>query len=287
MDAISKHTYLESGYPGVVLGAVETKRGLFLVDAPFRVEDQQAWRLALAGLKAGRERLLVMLDSHIDRTLGVRGMETEVVGQENSVEILRSRPTAFRSQELDAGSDWEPFNLPANLRWAIPEMTYSDTLKIYWDDLPIVLEHHPGSHVAGTWLKVVEDSVVFVGDTVVTHQPPFLGYADLDAWLADLDLLLSDTYKGFKIVTGRNAVVRARSVERMHNFIEKIQNKVEAFAVHPGEVEDLLTEVPGLLRGLSFNKGLTQRYHNRLAWGLEHYYKRHYLHIEDEQKGEN
>ena len=287
MDAISKHTYLESGYPGVVLGAVETKRGLFLVDAPFRVEDQQAWRLALAGLKAGRERLLVMLDSHIDRTLGVRGMETEVVGQENSVEILRSRPTAFRSQELDAGSDWEPFNLPANLRWAIPEMTYSDTLKIYWDDLPIVLEHHPGSHVAGTWLKVVEDSVVFVGDTVVTHQPPFLGYADLDAWLADLDLLLSDTYKGFKIVTGRNAVVRARSVERMHNFIEKIQNKVEAFAAHPGEVEDLLTEVPGLLRGLSFNKGLTQRYHNRLAWGLEHYYKRHYLHIEDEQKGEN
>lgn len=287
MDAISKHTYLESGYPGVVLGAVQTRRGLFLVDAPFRVEDQQAWRLALAGLNAGRERLLVMLDSHIDRTLGVRGMEAEVLGQENSVPILRSRPTAFRSQELDAGADWEPFNLPANLRWAIPEMTYSDTLKIYWDDLPIVLEHHPGSHVAGTWLKVVEDSVIFVGDTVVTHQPPFLGYGDLDAWLADLDLLLSAPYKGFKIVTGRNAVVRAHSIERMRNFLEKTRNKVEAFAAHPGEVEDLLSEVPGLLRSLSFNKGLTQGYHNRLAWGLEQYYKRHYLHIEEEHKGEN
>lgn len=287
MDAISKHTYLESGYPGVVLGAVQSRRGLFLVDAPFRVEDQNAWRLDLAKLITGRERLLVMLDPHIDRTLGVRGMEAEVVGQENCVQILRDRPTAFRSQELDAGSDWEPFNLPANLRWVTPEMTYSDLLKIYWDDLPVVLEHHAGSHIAGTWLKVMDDSVVFVGDAVVSHQPPFLGYADLEAWLADLDLLLSDAYKGYKIVTSRNGVVRARTVEKMRNFIEKAQSKIKAFAAHPGEVEDLLTEVPGLLRGLSFNKGLTQRYHNRLAWGLEHYYRRHYLHIEDEFKGEN
>jgi len=287
MEPISSHTYLETEYPGVVLGAIVSKRGLFLVDAPFRVEDQHAWRQDLVQLDAGRGRLLVMLDPHIDRTLGIRAMETEVIGQENCVPILSDRPTAFRSQELDAGSDWEPFNLPANLRWAIPELTYSDSLTIYWDDLPIVLEHHPGSHIAGTWLKVMSDSVVFIGDAVVTNQPPFLGYGDLETWVADLELLLSDEYKGFKIVTSRSAVVRARSIEKMRNFLEKTRHKVEAFAAHPGETEDLLKEVPGLLRGLSFNKGLTQRYHNRLAWGLEQYYNRHYLHIDDGQKGEN
>jgi hypothetical protein len=287
MDAISKHTYLESDYPGVILGAVQSKRGLFLVDAPFRVEDQNAWRLDLTKLETGKERLLVMLDPHIDRTLGVKGMETEVVGQENCVPILHDRPTAFRNQELDAGSDWEPFNLPANLHWPVPEMTYSDNLKIYWDELPIILEHHPGSHVAGTWLKVLDDSVVFIGDTVVAHQPPFLGYADLDVWLDDLELLLSDAYKGYKIVTGRNAVVRSRTIEKMRNFLEKAKKKIEAFAAHPGEMEDLLSEVPGLLRGLSFNKGLTQRYHNRLAWGLEQYYRRHYRHNDIDFKGEN
>jgi hypothetical protein len=52
-------------------------------------------------------------------------------------------------------------------------------------------------------------------------------------------------------------------------------------------MEDLLSEVPGLLRGLSFNKGLTQRYHNRLAWGLEQYYRRHYRHNDIDFKGEN
>jgi glyoxylase-like metal-dependent hydrolase (beta-lactamase superfamily II) len=287
MESISNHTYLETEYPGVALGAVQSEKGLFLVDAPFRMEDQRAWSQDLARLKAGSSRLLVMLDPHIDRTLGVRAMETEVIGQENCVPILRSRPTAFRNQELDAGSDWEPFSLPANLRWALPELTYSDSLEIYWDDLPIILEHHPGSHIAGTWLRVIADSVVFIGDTVVTNQPPFLGYSDLEAWVADLELLLSAEYKGVKIVTSRSAVVRSRSIEKMRNFLEKTRHKMEAFAAHPGEIEDLLKEVPGLLKGLNFNKGLTQRYHNRLAWGLEQYYKRHYLHIEEEHKGEN
>lgn len=287
MDAISNHTYLETEYPGVILGAIQSKRGLFLIDAPFRTEDQRAWHQQLAQLDAGHERLLIMLDSHIDRTLGVRAMEAEVVGQENAVPILRSRPAAFRSQDLDLGSDWEPFSLPTNFRWAIPEFTYSDSLDIYWDDFPVTLEHHPGSHLGGTWVKVADDSVVFIGDTVVTNQPPFLGYGDLEAWLADLELLLSNAYKGYKIVTSRSAVVRARSIEKMRNFLEKTRNKMEAFVAHPGETEDLLREVPSLLRGLNFNKSLTQRYHNRLAWGLEQYYKRHYLHIEEEQKGEN
>ena len=287
MESISNHTYLETEYPGVTLGAVQSKKGLFLVDAPFRMEDQRAWSQELLGLEAGSARLLVMLDPHIDRTLGVRAMETEVIGQENCVPILRTRPTAFRSQELDAGSDWEPFSLPANLRWALPDLTFSDSLKFYWDELPMVLEHHPGSHIAGTWLRVIADSVVFIGDTVVTNQPPFLGYGDLEAWVADLELLLSEEYKGVKIVTSRSAVVRLRSIEKMRNFLEKTRHKLEAFAAHPGETEDLLKEVPGLLKGLNFNKGLTQRYHNRLAWGLEQYYKRHYLHIEEEHKGEN
>ncbi|MBG0788018.1 MAG: hypothetical protein H0S79_23270 [Anaerolineaceae bacterium] len=287
MDSISNHTYLETEYPGVVLGVIQLNDGLMMVDAPFRPEDQRAWQQDLTSLVAGPKRLLVMLDSHIDRTLGVRAMEIEVIGQQNCVPILRSRPAAFRSQEMDSGSDWEPFSLPANLRWAIPEFTYSDSLDIYWDEFPIVLEHHSGSHVGGTWLNVVGDSVVFIGDAVVTNQPPFLGFADLEAWIADLELLLSDTYKGYKIVTSRSAVVRSRSIEKMRNFLEKTRNKIEAFAAHPGDTEDLLKDVPGLLRGLNFNKGLTQRYHNRLAWGLEQYYKRHYLHIEDEQKGEN
>lgn len=284
MEEIRKQVFIEDGYPGVVVGAICSERGTFLVDAPFRGVDQDHWRRAVARLDGhvGKYRMLLILNTHIDRTLGVRSMESVLVGQENSVSILENRPTAARSQEIDAGADWEPFDLPSNIRWVLPEMTFSQSLSIYWGEIPLLLEHHPGAHLAGSWLKLENEKVVFVGDSVVIHQPPFLAFADLDAWVADFDLLLSEEYKGYKIVSGRNGVVHPRSIEKARETLLNIKGAVEAFAAEKGEIEDLLAEVPALLKPLNFTKSLTQLYHNRLSWGLEHYYKRHYLHTDDE-----
>lgn len=283
MEEIRKQIFIEDGYPGVVVGAIRSERGLILVDSPFRSEDQDHWRRAVSRLEEGigKKKLLVILDTHIDRTLGVRVIESILVGQENSISILQDRPTAARSQEIDAGADWEPFDLPSNIRWMQPELAYEQSMSIHWGEFPLLLEHHPGSHLAGSWLKLETESVVFIGDCVVIQQPPFLAFADLDAWVADLELLLSDEYKGYKIVSGRNGVVRSRSIEKMRDVLLGIKTVVEGVAGKNGQVEDLLAEVPKLLKPLNFNKSLTQLYHNRLSWGLEQYYKRHYLHLDD------
>ncbi|MCB2209425.1 hypothetical protein KQH62_00905 [bacterium] len=284
MEEIRKQVFIEDGYPGVVLGAVCSKRGIFIVDAPFRTVDQDHWRRALSRLDGdiGKDKMLLMLDTHIDRTLGVRAMESVLVGQENSVTIMENRPTAARSQEIDAGADWEPFDLPPNIRWVLPELTFSQSLSIYWGEIPLLLEHHPGAHIAGSWLKLENEKVVFVGDSVVIHQPPFLAFADLDAWVADFDLLLSDEYKGYKIISGRNGIVRPRSIEKAKDTLLSIKQAVEDVGARGAKIEDLLAEVPSLLKPLRFNSNLTQLYHNRLSWGLEHYYKQHYLHTDDE-----
>jgi len=287
MEAIGKNVYLESGNPGVVLGVLKSDHGLLMIDAPFRLEDQRTWRSYLINLGGGVDKLLVMLDTHIDRTLGIRAMESNVLGHENSVEILNNRPTSARGQDIDAGADWEPFDLPANIRWVVPDMTYSDTLSVYWDEHPVVLRHRPGAHTAGTWLQYDVEKILFVGDSVVLHQPPFLAWSDLNIWLEELELLGSETYKGYKIVSGRNGVLKLRSIEKMREFLVDVKEVVEKVASKDGSVDALLAEVPALLKGLSFNKSLTQLYHNRLAWGLEQYYKRHYLASKEDQKGEN
>jgi glyoxylase-like metal-dependent hydrolase (beta-lactamase superfamily II) len=287
MEAIGKNVYLESGNPGVVLGVLKSDHGLLMIDAPFRLEDQRTWRSYLINLGGGVDKLLVMLDTHIDRTLGIRAMESNVLGHENSVEILNNRPTSARGQDIDAGADWEPFDLPANIRWVVPDMTYSDTLSVYWDEHPVVLRHRPGAHTAGTWLQYDVEKILFVGDSVVLHQPPFLAWSDLNIWLEELELLGSETYKDYKIVSGRNGVLKLRSIEKMREFLVDVKEVVEKVASKDGSVDALLAEVPALLKGLSFNKSLTQLYHNRLAWGLEQYYKRHYLASKEDQRGEN
>lgn len=287
MEELARNVYLESDYPGVVLGAIAFKQGLVMVDAPFRPEDQYAWRSALAGLEAGSDRLLVMLDPHIDRTLGVKAMESIVLGHENSVEILHNRPTSARGQAIDAGADWEPFDLPLNIRWVLPEMTYSHTLSIYCDERPVRVTHHPGAHLAATWLQDDFAKVVFVGDSVVLHQPPFLAWADLALWQEDLALLESEVYKGYKIVSGRNGVVRTRSIAKLAEFLAEVKGIAAHAAEKQEPVEALLEEVPRLLKTLNFNKNLTQLYHNRLAWGLEQYYTQHFLKTKENSKGDH
>lgn len=286
MEEIANNVYLESGYPGVVLGTLRFEEGLVLIDAPFRLEDQRTWQTNLLHLGGGASKMLVMLDTHIDRTLGVRGMDLIVIGHENSLEILRDRPTTARGQDLEAGADWEPFDLPQNIRWATPDMTYTQDLLLYWDDKPVLLTHHPGSHAAGTWLQYDAEKVLFVGDSIVLNQPPFLAWADIDLWLSDLDLLESDAYKRYTIISGRNGVVKLKSITRMRTFLTSVREAVQGVSDEEGALLPLLEQVPALLKQLSFPKNLTQLYHNRLSWGLEQYIRRQTQPIDETKKGE-
>ena len=74
MDTITKNVYIDNQYPGVTLGVIVQPRGLIQIDAPPSPEDGRSWRAALMNLGGGPDRLLVNLDAHPDRTLGVRAM---------------------------------------------------------------------------------------------------------------------------------------------------------------------------------------------------------------------
>lgn len=287
MEELANNILIESSFPGVVLGAFLFDKGMLMVDAPFREEDQRIWVTTLTGMEKNKNRMLIMLDPHLDRTVGIRAMEATIIGHEISADILQNRPASARSQDIDAGADWEPFELPVNIRWVVPDLVFSDSLTIHIGSHPIRLSHHPGSHKAGIWLRDDENKVLFVGDSVVQHQPPFLGCADIDHWLKDLALLESEAYQGYKVVSGRNGVVRVRYLNKLKEFLTDVKKLVERSAKKKAPVEALIDEVPRLLRTLNINKSLSQLYYNRLAWGLDQYYQNHYKKSEESSKGEN
>ena len=98
MQEIAPHVYIEPGYAGVTLGAINWPHGLILLDSPFRQEDTRSWRSALLNLGSGAERMLVNLDAHFDRTLGTRAMDCTVVGHEKMAQAFRNRPVTFKTQ---------------------------------------------------------------------------------------------------------------------------------------------------------------------------------------------
>jgi len=279
MEQIAKNIYIETGFPGVVLAAIRLKEGLLMVDSPFQLESQRIWLSNVNDLGSGVKRLLIMLDTHVDRTLGLRAMESLVVGHVNACDIIKKRSTTVRGQDLDVGAECESYAFPLNIRWKVPDMTYSESLYIHWDDDPVILAYHPGAHQAATWLQYDAEKIVFVGDSVMVNQPPFLQRSDLELWINDLENLLSDSFKGYKIISSRNGLVSKKLIDKWMKFLILVKDTIEEVASQSGETSDLIAEVPNLLKKLNFNKNLSRLYSDRLTWGLETYFNQHFLKV--------
>jgi glyoxylase-like metal-dependent hydrolase (beta-lactamase superfamily II) len=276
MQEIAPHVTIETGFPGVTLGAITGTHGLVLIDAPFRAEDTRSWRTSLSNLSGGVERLLVNLDAHIDRTLGSRAMDCTVVGHDRLTEVFRNRPVTFKTQGTESGAEWEQYNGLGSIRWASPEVTFTEELCIRWDDAPVVLQSRPGPAVGSIWAVLPEQHVAFIGDAVVKNQPPFLGSAALPAWIETLKILLAAPFQDYLLISGRGGLVVQDEVHGMLELLTGLHQKLDEMANASASVEEVERLSVGLLKGLDAPAQRHMQFRQRWHWGLHHYYLRHY-----------
>jgi glyoxylase-like metal-dependent hydrolase (beta-lactamase superfamily II) len=277
MQSIAKDIYIEDAYPGVTLGVISLSHGLLQIDAPPSPEDARTWRAALLSLGGGSERLLVNLDAHPDRTLGARAMDCTIVAHEKTAQVFRSRPNTFKAQGEDTGADWEGIPGLGNVRWILPEITFSHEMSLHWDEnVSIKLEHHPGPSAGATWVIVPEEKVLFVGDTVIKNQPPFLAGADLPVWLDTLKLLLSPAYRGWLVVSGRGGLMNADAIKAQKEYLDQVLSKIGKLAQKKSPPEAIENLIEPLLSPFKIPANRRQKYTQRLRYGLYHYYGRHY-----------
>ena len=276
MQEIAPFVQIETGYAGMTLGAINWPHGLILLDAPFRQEDTRSWRSALLNLGGGADRLLVNLDGHFDRTLGTRAMECTVVGHEKLAQAFRNRPITFKTQATETGAEWEQYNGLGSIRWAPPEITFTERLQIYWNDDPLLLESHPGPETGAIWAILPGSQVCFVGDTVVADQPPFLAGSDLPAWRKELQLLLTPEYQNYLLVSGRRGLVTHAHVRAQLEFLDMVTAQLESLAARNAPAEETFGAAQELNRFFDGKTGRTPQYTQRLQWGLRQYYLRHY-----------
>jgi len=258
------------------LGVIQQTRGLIQVDAPPSPEDSRSWRAALMSLSGGPERVLVNLDAHPDRTLGARAMDCTVIAQEKTAQIFRSRPTTFKAQGTETGSEWETIPGLGTVRWAPPEISFTNQMSLHWGDTPVNFEHHPGSSIGAMWVIMPEEKVVFVGDLVLKNQPPFLGHADLPAWIEALDILLSPDYRGYTFVSGRGGAVSSSVVKAQAELIKQIHDKLEKMAYRGSSADATEKLIEPFLDKFKSSAARHKQYVQRMRYGLRHYYVRHY-----------
>lgn len=276
MQEIAPHIFIETGFPGVTLGAINWAHGLVLIDAPFRIEDTRSWRSTLLNLGGGVDRLLVNLDAHFDRTLGTRAMECSVAGHEKLAQVFRNRPISFKTQGTETGAEWEQYNGLGSIRWAPPEITFTQQLDIFWEESPLLLEYHPGPEVGSIWAIITEPKVIFIGDAVSINEPPFFSHADLPAWVETLELLLSPQYSNHLLVSGRGGLLADEEVRRQYKLLQHVSAQLEMLAGQAAPPEDTESLISGILAQMTFPPVRKPVFEQRLRWGLRQCYQRHY-----------
>jgi len=271
MEEIAENIFIEQNLSGVTIGAFKFPDGLLFVDAPWRRADVRAWLTALAASDGRIRKMLVMLDTHIDRTIGIQGLEATVIAHENAVNIIDSRNPSLRMQDLSTTAAFTPNEIPSNIQWVTPDMTYSESICLYLNGNPLQIYYRPGSHIAGSWLRYEAEKVLFIGDSVVTQEPPFLGWANMGIWLKELEELMADASRGYTIISGRDGQINQNAIEKMMDILIETSTLINP-AIEKEDLADIVSETATtLINHYGFNWNSVEDYRKRLVWGLENY----------------
>ncbi len=288
MQAISEGIYYENGYPGVTLGAIITARGTLLIDAPLRAEDARTWKSVLLTQGRGTHRLLVYMDGHTDRTVGARPLECTIVASQATADLFDNRTTVFKGQNIESSAQWENYPEIIGSRWARPHITFTEQLCIHWGEPKIMLYNRPGPMPGAIWVDVPAAKVVFVGDAVITNQPPFLAEANIPIWIETLDRLLARDYRDYVIVSGRGGPVALETVREQRKLLKYIDQRLESLAHRSAIADATESLVQALSKDLTFPSKHEEFYIQRLRYSIQQYYTRYYFptNLPDEEKAQ-
>ena len=275
MQQIERGIFYEDSFLGVTVGGIVFSHGTIMIDAPLRAEDARAWRSMLLNQRGGSNRLLVNLDSHPDRTLGARALDCTILAHQKTAQVTRNRPAIFKGMLIESGSSWEYYPEAIGMRWATPDITFTNSMNLFWGGPEVVLEHHPGTTPGAIWVMIPAEKVIFVGDLVVINQPPFLAYAELEEWLEALELLQT-SYSDHLIISGRGGLVVKDAMRRQYQHIKNVMKGIEKLAKRNAAPEETEGLIPSLLADFSFDSQMQQIYAQRLRYGLHQYYARRY-----------
>lgn len=284
MKTLKAGIYVEDTYPGPTLGAILLPRGMIFIDTPLRPEDGQRWKSNLLNRSRGTiHRLLICLDDHPDRTIGANGMNCPILTHREATHTLMDYSSIFRGQLPESGSIWEKYPETTGLQWVVPDISFTDRLKLHWGDKPTIIEYHPGPRPGASWVSIPSEKIIFIGDAAVTKGTPFLGKSNLPQWIDTLDYLLKSKFKDYKIISSRGGEITQDQIKEQKKTLRQILRKIEKIAGKDTPPDDAADLADQYLDHFQFPKKDRNFFHQRLRQGIYQYYMKHYLSPDDNE----
>ncbi len=272
MRELSSGIFLENRYPGVRVAAISGAAGMVLIDSPLRGEDAREWLSTL--VSRGTPRYVVLLDYHPDRVLGAREFDLPIVAHDLARQVMSCWPDTFKGSLSPVGSEADGLRRVAGMHETVPELTFTEEMKLVLGELEVSLRHAPGPTPASICALVAKPRLAFIGDLVSLDEPPFLSDADLEAWQGTLDWLRRLAQQRYSLISSRDGRVSPEEVARMAAWLKRLSTRLTKMAQQDQPSEVIGRVAAGLLDGFGVPATRREQALLRLRVGLEKLYSR-------------
>ena len=274
MRKITSDVYIENKYPAVHLGLIVIDGKVLLVDCPIRLEDGRAWLNQAA--EYGKPLYTALLDHHPDRVIGARDMRMPLVGHQMTSQIMAMKSDSFKGNTHPIGADTDRLKRVTGVSRAIPNLTFSDEMTIRISGDKVEFWHRPGPTDGSMWVVYHKQEVIFIGDAVTVTEPPFVGEADLGAWLETLEDLRSLEDQSFQLISARDGLIEREEINAMARFLRKVRVRIERLGDMKKPESEFDSIAGELLNNFSLTGSRRDRARLRLRVGLEDLYHKLY-----------
>lgn len=208
---VSGNVYMLQGRGGNV-GAVVGPEGILIVDDDYR---DVAPKLAAALKELGSEKLRFVLNTHWhgDHTQGneLFGKDSTIVAHINVRKRLLAPPVVF-------GRTTPPY--PS---FALPIVTYSESMSIHLNGEEIRLVHYPNGHTDGdSIVYFTKANVIHFGDTFFVGRFPFVDIdsgGSVQGLINNIGSLIGRVAPDAKIIPGHGPVSTVDDLKNYHSIL--------------------------------------------------------------------
>jgi len=208
---VSGNVYILQGRGGNV-GAVVGPEGILIVDDDYK---QVSVKLAAALKELGHERPRFVLNTHWhgDHTQGNEyfGKDSTIVAHINVRKRLLDPPVVFGQ------------TTPAYPSFALPIVTYSESMSIHLNGEEIRLVHYPNGHTDGDTVVFFEKAnVVHFGDTFFVGRFPFVDIdsgGSVQGMINNIGALAARISPDAKLIPGHGAVSTPSDLKDYHAML--------------------------------------------------------------------
>ena len=275
MQELAPGVYIETGFRRVNVGAILTGAGFVLIDTPPYPDDARAWREMLAAESDKPILAIVNTDCHADRIVGNGWFDARViVAHEDTIARLENLPSSFMDSAIDSlAHNMVERNSFAGVQLRIPTVGFTYRMQLRYGGRNIPLLAMPGPTAGNLWVHLADERIVFVGDSVLADQHPYISSSSTKNWLESLTILRRSRFAADWIIPGRGPLVDKDATEPISEYLRLARRRVQSLYRAGRPRADTSTLVSELLDLFPYDDSDPEQIQRRIKTGLDRIYE--------------